>query len=1178
MQQKFRGVLSNTSSRRRSPKSFPVTLVLSAVFCTAGISTASAQAVYGSLVGTVTDGTGAAVPNATVTVTDIAKGTSMTVTTNGNGQYTAQHLIPDTYKVTVAATGFGSSTADDVQVFADTSPKVDLALSIGTANTEVTVNTGVPLLQTDRSEISTILNERAVETLPNLNRNFTSFELLTPGTTYIGWNVSDATNPQRSQQIEVNGQLPFATGYELDGTDNQEPVQGIAVINPNLDAVSEMKVTSQNYNAELGKAVAGLVTAQTKSGSNNFHGSAFIYRRTDAQQARDPFSQTTPDPITGRYIPSNTHGQFGGSVGGPIIKDRLFFFGDYQGVREKTGNSVRTTVPTALAHNTCISTTTNCDLSDYLNTALGGSATNQIYNPAGNQTGTAGRTPFANNVIPTALVAPQAQALLALMPLPNAGTSVINNYVASGTGTFNTNQADLRVDGPITQKFHAFGRYTYFGANLGGPGYFGAAGGSGFGSSIAGTDTALDQSVAAGGDIAVSSKWLTDFRVGWFRINLNDEGTNYNQALGTQLGIPGVNQGDLSLNGGLPQFNITDPNGGNILYGTSANQYNQVANQYQVTNNWTRLLGKHTVKFGADLRYATNHLIGLDNNNVRSGNFYFNNTRTAGTGSTGLGFATFLLGDSTEFRRTQTADTSAQESQKRTFFYAQDEWRVTNTLTLNYGLRYEVYFPETVNGTGKGGLLNLDTGNIQIAGLGPYGTNMGAPVNLKEFAPRIGIAWQAHPNTVVRAGLGRVYGMGWSGNTFGEVATFSYPVQVSQDITSSTINARAVTLQAGPTAYTFPALPTTGNYALPDGISVPTRPMDKQRLPTVDAWNLAIQQQLSKDSSFEIAYIGSHAIHNMFDSSNQMDPNEPTIAGFNDPSITRDQRKPYYDGTAQTLGVNYGSAFGWTQSLRYNANLATTSYNALQAKFQKNFSHGFQILSHYTWSRAMSHESDYFLIDPRVGYGSSYYNRRNVYVATGNWDLPFGKGRLVGAGAHGIVNQLISNYSINGTATIQSGLPYTPSYAECAADADTGPCRPSHSGTSYGLGGTHMVIDATNGNHVQYFQPVAALTTNGQVAGAYIRPAEGTFGNINRDSLFGPGYWSADASMSKAFNIRESMKLQFRAEAFNILNHTNLGQPNSTVDVTTGGQITSIVGSQDGTSMRRLQFAARFDF
>lgn len=357
------------------------------------------QAVYGSIFGTVTDQTGAVIPNANVTITDTSKGTTFTAQTNGAGEYRVDHLIPDTYSVAVSLSGFATSTVPSVALYADTAPKVDVTLQPGAVASTVQVTAAAPQLQTDRADVSTILNERAVQNLPNLNRNFTEFELLTPGTSYIGWNVGQAENPQQSEQIEVNGQLPFATGYELDGTDNQDPVIGVAVINPNLDAVSEMKVTSQNYDAEFGKAVGGLVTAQTRSGSNNIHGSAFEYRRSDAQQARDPFTEFARDPITGKFIPSFLYNQFGGSVGGPIKKDKLFFFGDYQGLRERTGVAVVTTVPTVTAHNSCTSGG-DCNLSDYLNPALEGGSIYQAYDPESNPNGTAGRIAFANNVIP----------------------------------------------------------------------------------------------------------------------------------------------------------------------------------------------------------------------------------------------------------------------------------------------------------------------------------------------------------------------------------------------------------------------------------------------------------------------------------------------------------------------------------------------------------------------------------------------------------------------------------------------------------------------------------------------------------------------------------------------------------------------------------------------------------
>jgi hypothetical protein len=1166
-----------------------------------GPQSVSAQAVYGSIFGTVTDNTGAVVSHATVTITDVSKGTSVATQSNDTGDYRVAHLIPDTYSVTVDAANFQKSTVPGVIVYADTAPKVDVQLQVGSSSTTVQVTTAAPLLQTDRADVSTILNSRAVQELPNLERNFTSFELLTPGTTYIGWNVGQSTNPQESEQIEVNGQLPFATGYELDGTDNQDPIQGVEVINPNLDAVSEMKVTSQNYDAEFGKAVGGLVAAQTKSGANAFHGSLFDFRRSDAQQARDPFTQS-PGPDA---IPSFVHNQFGASVGGPVKKDKLFFFGDYQGLRERTGTTILTTVPTALAQSSCTSGGI-CNLSEYLDPSLAGGPVYQVYDPESNPNGTTGRTPFVDNMIPADRLSAPAVNLIKEMPAPNFGNgSTFDNYAASGSGGFNTDQFDVRIDDQLSQRFHIFGRYTRFDSTLSGAPIFGAAGGPGFGlDNIAGTDTATDQNVAAGGDYALSSRWLTDFRFGWFRIYLNDQGPDYNQPLGTQLGIPGVNQGDINLTGGLPQFQVSVPaNGGNggsvVTYGTTTNAYLQTESQFQGVNNWTHVAGNHNIKFGADIRFALNHLIGVNNNNLLSGQFEFPASVTAGPATQGLGYATFLLGDVGSFYRTEIQNTNAAERQKRVFFYGQDQWRATRTLTLSYGLRWELYFPESVAGTGQGGLLDLNTGDVRIAGYGGYGNNLNVDMQYTHFAPRLGIAWQVKPKTVVRTGYGRVYGMGWSGDTFGEVLTFSYPTAVTQNLNAPNNNYYSLQLATGPPTYTFAPIPSDGNYPLPDGIQQPTRPLT-MRIPTLDAWNLTLQQELSNSTSLQIGYIGSHGTHNMFDSSNQANPNQQTLAGFDcssapvgcnlpiDPATgvayTLNEREPYFDGTAQQyLGVGFGAPFGWTQSLRYNANEATTSYQALQVVFQKHFSQGFQLLSHYTWSHAQAHESDYFFMDPKADYGNSYYNRRNVFVATGNWDLPFGRNRVIGGSLPGWVNQIIGGFTLNGTLTWEGGLPFTPSYSLCAEDQDIDGqggtlCRPSaaNPGEDFGL---HAGPFNPATHTVSYFNPVPTLAYAGQTEGPWMRPNPGTFGNIPRDALWGPGLITSDMSISKKFFLREGITFQLTAQAFNVFNHPNLGQPNGCVDCgSSSGLITDIVASQEGTTMRRLQFAARFQF
>jgi Carboxypeptidase regulatory-like domain len=253
-------------------------------------------------------------------------------TSNETGNYSATHLIPDPYSVHIEATGFKTAEQKDIIVSADASARVDIQLQVGSTTESVEVTAEAPQLKTDRADVSIEFNQRYVADLPIMNRNFTSFELLSPGTQkMVGWSHAATENPQGSQQIFVNGQHFSGTAFELDGTDNQDPILGIIVVNPNLDAIQETKIDLQNYDAEFGKAVAGVVTVQTKSGTNDLHGSGFWFRRTDATAARDPFTQYAPNPITGKFIPSDRWQQFGGTIGGPIIKDKLFFFGDYQG-------------------------------------------------------------------------------------------------------------------------------------------------------------------------------------------------------------------------------------------------------------------------------------------------------------------------------------------------------------------------------------------------------------------------------------------------------------------------------------------------------------------------------------------------------------------------------------------------------------------------------------------------------------------------------------------------------------------------------------------------------------------------------------------------------------------------------------------------------------------------------
>jgi hypothetical protein len=720
--------------------------------------------------------------------------------------------------------------------------------------------------------------------------------------------------------------------------------------------------------------------------------------------------------------------------------------------------------------------------------------------------------------------------------------------------------------------------------------------------------------VASGGDYVVSPKWVTDFRFGYYRIYNNTAGPDPTSPLGNSLGIPNANPAPLSLTGGMPQFDVAiesngTNNGGTVQYGTTAALSLQQTSQYQVVNNWSHTVGNHNYKFGIDFRYGKNNSLsesGSGNVNF-DGTYSADQSRTSGPNGLGNGYATFLLGDVTNFVRSVSATGGlGHTTQKRLFAYVQDQWHPTPKLSVNYGLRWELYTPEAVTQKGEGGLLNLDTGNIDIAGYGNINNELNVKNNRTEFAPRLGVSYQIFPKTVIRAGYGLVYGQGWAGNTFGEVLTNSYPLQIEEDaVPLSTTYGAAFNLTktedgipAGPPGYTFPAIPATGEYALPNGISQSTRP-NQVRLPTVAGWNLTVQQQLSQTFSIQIGYIGSQAYHNMFSSSNQFNANEATSAGFDqiNPNTgvlyTLCERQPFCGdagGNAQTLFGLPGRPYGWTQGISYNNNQATASYNALQVVVNKTLSHGLSFLSHYTWAHSLDHESYEFLVNPAIGRGNGYYNRRQAFVFAGDYDLPFGKGRQFASKISGWENEIIGGFQLNATLTWDTGLPFSPCYSEVAQINDVAAndgCGPSWPNKVPGVGASiHKGSFDPTSLTVPYLTTYANELANSpnQTEGAYALPAVGTFGTWGRDSLWGPGIVDVDASLAKNFDLFGNVKMQAIAQAFNLFNHVNYGGPSSCIDCgasgvgSSNGAIQSTLSEQYGTSMRFLQFSARFTF
>jgi len=1111
-----------------------------------------AQAVYGSISGTVTDAQGAVVPDATVTIRSLERNTTDTAQTNDTGFYTKDRLLPGIYEVKVEKTGYKQAVLASITVNLDAQTSGDVALEAGQVTETVTIVTAEgQLLKTDRADVATTFETRQVTDLPILDRNFTRLILLTPGTQQQLWQHAASENPQGSIQTIVNGQHFSGTGYQLDGTENRDPILGIIVINPTFESIGETKITSQNYDAEFGQAIAGVVSVQTKSGTNDLHGSLFAFRQDENHQARNPFSQDRPltDPFTGqptdRFIPETLRSQYGGSIGGRIIRDKLFYFGDYQGTRSRVGGTKLLTVPTLRAR--------TGDLSEY---------NRPIFDPGTGATAipSAQRVQFTGNVIPAGRVSQQALNVLRLIPVPNR-SGIRDNFAASGSEIFDNDLFNIRIDGRVSDRFNLFGRFSFADFTIDGPTAFGQGGGQEL-VSLGGTSKVRNQSLALGFDYTLNDTTILDVRFGYFKYKVNVLPFDFGTTPATEAGIPGLNFDEFSS--GLPALFVDGDFGFNAGSGLGVNRCNcpldQEEEQYQVVSNLSKVVGNHTVKFGVDVRRAINLRVPSDAH--RSGELSFSGNRTQGpasAGSSGLGLATFLLGDVTRFRRYISTSNDARERQWRHFYYGQDTWRASPKLTINYGVRLDIINPQTLD-PGKSGFLNLDTGEILVAGVGDI-DSAGNVKNSLNFAPRLAAAYQLSEKTVIRAGYGRSYDIGVFGSLFGHSVTQNLPVLAVQELDLGGSN-RVFTLAGGAPAFTSffglnappnrggtpnTSLPANGRFFLPDGVFARALP-EKQRLPAVDAYNVTLQHQLTKDISVEVAYVGNKGTHVFAGGGPAINVNQRTLAGFAGPS-NQLQRQPLFQ------------KFGWTQGIDFFCNCADNRYDSLQAKLTKRFSDSYSLLTHYTLQKAQNNDSDQFFFNRELNRGPQDFDRKHNFVLTNLFELPFGRGkRFFGDTSRGL-NFLVGGWQFNSTTTIQSGLPFNVSYNRNSdTEGDTGPGRPD-------------LVGEINypGTRQQFYDP--------RVFG---RPAPGTFGNLPRNALRGPNYWRTDASLFKKFIFSETKELEFRIESVNVFNHVNLGQPadfigNPANPDSNAGRInsTAFFGADP---QRNFQFAVKFKF
>jgi hypothetical protein len=1172
-----------------------------ALFCLIGTALTSAvlaQSVYGRIHGTVRDASGEPFSGAIVTATSEEKGAKFQSRTDARGHYEFPQLQPDTYDVRLEAEGRRFAVTD-VSVSPDDESLVDLTLP---ARGQSGTSAGGSTLHT-RADNSITLDRNAIANLPNYDQNSTRFGFLAPGTQLRGTSTISAQDPQSSLQLSINGQLPSATALQLDGTDNRDSINQLAVFNSTLESLSEIRITTQSFDAETGQALSGVIIAQTRSGGNDWHGSAFEFRRSSWAEASNPNLQNPSLAV----LPPLKINLFGGSLGGPLIHKKFFIFGDYQGTRRSLGSTQVLNVPSDIVRSTCLNPASAfCDLSEYLPI---GTTSPLIYDPltgkpfpaiAGCGQGAAAGLP--GYCIPQtgssgqSGLSPQAVNLLSLLPAPNISGAALSNYKVSGAEAWDDNAFNVRVDHIFSSRLSIFGRYSFADFHVNAPGAFGNdVGGPGFGpDGFAGQSHSPNHSLSTGFDYAVRPNLLTDFRFGFFRRRINVLPNSYNTTPATNAGIVGLNLPDDPLTSGMPAIQVGQPilqvNTSNIAYGDgqTINQCNcpllETLQQFQWINNWTETHGNHTFKWGEDFRLAED--VSFVSPSRRPGvlNFALKDTANptgSGPGAGGLGLATFLIGDVSTFSRTLGDSTGAGVHQKRLFFYGQDTWRVTSKFTLNYGLRWEIYFPQTETGKGLGGVLNTGTGMIQA--VGSPGLNLAANVgnNWHNFAPRIGLAYQWKEKTVVRAAFGRNFD---AGSTFARNVTLNPPVMVSQ--TAQQVPGKNWVFQFSgqvpsvPSGILLPNIPASGQFALPPQISATVIPTIV-RVPTLDQWNLTVQHELRSDLSFELGYIGNKATHVVTSgpggAAASLNLNQQTIAGFaanscflasNAQTTACLQRYPFY------------TPFGWTQSITYGAGVASANYNALQAKLVKRLSKGYEFNANYTWSKGIGYQGDYYTWNPGLNRGVNVFDRTHTFIFYNVLELPFGRGKSFLGNVSRPANYLIGGWSINTITTAASGLPFSPTYtgSECTHDRDSGPCRPNLVGSVGITGDRNNYFTTTSG------QTLAAGPNNGSAPGATIgpwqRPAVGSFGTAGYNSLRGPSYFDTDLVVEKNLTLTERYSLQFRTDFLNVFNKVNLGLPTGCVDCSAGGAQTGAVITTlaPSASQRQIEFALRFIF
>jgi hypothetical protein len=1076
-----------------------------------------AQVQSGTIVGTITDQGGAVVSGVQVTLVNEGTKFTRTVTTNDSGQYVATSIPTGAYAVSAEMAGFQKLLRTGVQLTAADTVAVDLQLKIGNVQETMEVKETAPLLQSQTATVSSLVSNQQMVEMPLNGRTFTALLKLSPGA-YTGSSTNLTTSPYAMRgdvNISVNGSSAQNNTYLIDGMVNRNLWLSTLIMVPTVDAIQEVRMMTSNYSAEYGAAAGAITVVQTRSGTNGLHGSLYEFLRNDKLDANTFFNNRLGAPK-----PNFRRNEFGGTVGGPIRKDRTFFFADYQGVRVRQPKSIISTLPTLAQR-------------QWINTGDFSGLGTQIYDPTTVSGGL--RAPFPGNLIPASRLDPAVRKITNLIPLPTS-TAATRNFIFSPTLAQRTDQFDARLDQNVGTSDRFFFKYSYDNTSLVIPGSL-PVGTNTLGIPISpfltadgadsGTDTTLKNWSATINYVkVVSPTVVNETRIGAVRWN------QYILPLGNpfptaeKLGIPGININDKS--GGLPSFTIT---GFRSLGDSNTYPENSQTISFQYEDILTVVKGTHTLKFGG--QFVRHRFNGFSAFPTR-GTFDFNGqfTRQIGSTTAATALADWALGATDAAARNVLQGTFGMRMFSLAAF-AEDTWRATGRLTLNYGVRYELGAPP-LEVYDRWSNWNINTGLLELAGKNGASRRL-RNFDKNNFAPRVGLTYsltQDH-KTVLRSGFGSSFveaGQG-GGQLYKNLPNF-----FSQAITTDQNAAPPLRVADGlPT----PVPPDLNNKTQLSGGN-PNAWDYGLKSTNVLQWSAGIQRELGSNFLLDVSYVGTRTLGLIANVNINQSVPGPGAQG---------PRRPFFALNPNVTNVSY------------RTNLGASKYHAMQVKAEKRAFHGLTISAAYTWSHYLSNGGNINgggngpPQDARCyscEWGSMPEDHRHIAVMNHVWELPFGPGRA--HLTHGPAAMAFGGWNINGIWSLATGEHFTPGLAAGVSNsAGGGGDRPNRIADG-NLSGGQRTID-------RWFD-----------VGAFASPAQYNFGNAARGILVGPGNFNVDAGIHRQFAIRERYKVTFRWEMFNAFNRANFSNPNAAIG-------SAVVGQISGTAPARImQAALKFSF